>query len=88
VGHALPRNRTGFPGNRTGLRPPDVRGHDQQSYQNVSRETFWYDWEALLSFQRGELERILVAAEDEWLRLVGKLNAARGKEPRGPTVKI
>jgi hypothetical protein len=64
----------------------------QQSYQNVSRETFWYDCTRTkgdaFSSQRGELERILVATEDEWLRLVGKLNAARGKEPRGPAVKF
>jgi ATP-binding cassette, subfamily F, member 3 len=32
---------------------------------------------ALLSSQRGELEKILVAAEDEWLRLAGDLDAAR-----------
>jgi ATP-binding cassette subfamily F protein 3 len=32
---------------------------------------------ALLSSQRGELERMLVAAEDEWLRLAGDLDAAR-----------
>jgi ATP-binding cassette subfamily F protein 3 len=31
----------------------------------------------LLSSQRGELERMLVAAEDEWLRLAGDLDAAR-----------
>ena len=44
---------------------------------------------ALLSSQRGELERMLVAAEEEWLRLAGDLDAARGKDsPRGPAVKI
>ncbi|MGH6847869.1 MAG: ABC-F family ATP-binding cassette domain-containing protein [Methylocella sp.] len=32
---------------------------------------------ALLSAQRGEIERILVAAEEEWLRLVGDPDAAR-----------
>ncbi|MGI8570504.1 MAG: ABC-F family ATP-binding cassette domain-containing protein [Methylocella sp.] len=32
---------------------------------------------ALLSSQRGELERMLVAAEEEWLRLAGDLDAAR-----------
>ncbi|PNE10104.1 MAG: glycosyl transferase family 1 [Beijerinckiaceae bacterium] len=32
---------------------------------------------ALLSSQRGELEQILVAAEEEWLRLAGDLDAAR-----------
>jgi ATP-binding cassette, subfamily F, member 3 len=32
---------------------------------------------ALLSSQRGELERILTAAEEEWLRLAGDLDAAR-----------
>ncbi len=32
---------------------------------------------ALLSSQRGELERMLVAAEDEWLSLAGDLAAAR-----------
>jgi ATP-binding cassette subfamily F protein 3 len=32
---------------------------------------------ALLSSQRGELERILVSAEEEWLRLAGDLDAAR-----------
>lgn len=32
---------------------------------------------ALLSSQRGELEQILVAAEKEWLRLAGDLDAAR-----------
>jgi hypothetical protein len=37
--------------------------------------------------QRGELERMLVAAEDEWLRLAGDLDAARGNS-RGPAVKI
>ncbi len=30
-----------------------------------------------LSSQRGELERMLVAAEEEWLRLAGDLDAAR-----------
>src|ERR1700730_15310159 len=44
---------------------------------------------ALLSSQRGELERMLVAAEEEWLRLAGDLDATRGKDnPRGPAVKI
>ncbi|MGH6795393.1 MAG: ABC transporter ATP-binding protein, partial [Methylocella sp.] len=44
---------------------------------------------ALLSSQRGELERILVAAEEEWLRLAGDLDdVARGKDsPRGPAPK-
>jgi ATP-binding cassette subfamily F protein 3 len=32
---------------------------------------------ALLSAQRGELERLLVAAEEEWLSLTGALDAAR-----------
>ena len=32
---------------------------------------------ALLSSQRGELERILIAAEAEWLSLAGDLDAAR-----------
>ena len=32
---------------------------------------------ALLSSQRGELERMLVAAEDEWLSLAGDLDTAR-----------
>ena len=32
---------------------------------------------ALLSSQRAELEQILVAAEEEWLRLAGDLDAAR-----------
>ena len=36
---------------------------------------------ALLSSQRGELERILVAAEEEWLRLAGDLDAAREGQP-------
>lgn len=31
---------------------------------------------ALLSAQRGELERLLVAAEEEWLGLAGSLDAA------------
>jgi ATP-binding cassette, subfamily F, member 3 len=43
---------------------------------------------ALLSSQRGELERMLVAAEDEWLRLASDVDAARGKDnPRGPAMK-
>jgi hypothetical protein len=33
---------------------------------------------ALLSSQCGELERMLVAAEDEWLCVAGDLDAARG----------
>ena len=32
---------------------------------------------ALLSSQRGELERILGAAEEEWLSLAGERDAAR-----------
>jgi hypothetical protein len=47
AGHAFPRNPTIFSRDRTGRKPPDVRGHDQQSYQNVSRETFWYDFSHL-----------------------------------------
>jgi hypothetical protein len=43
---------------------------------------------ALLSSQRGELGRMLVAGEEEWLRLAGDLDAARGKEPRGPADEI
>jgi hypothetical protein len=44
---------------------------------------------ALLSSQRGELERILVAGEEEWLRLAGDLDATRGNDnPRGPAMKI
>ncbi|HEY8031298.1 MAG TPA: ABC-F family ATP-binding cassette domain-containing protein [Methylocella sp.] len=43
---------------------------------------------ALLSSQRGELEQILMAAEDEWLRLAGDLDAVHGKDsPRGPAAK-
>jgi hypothetical protein len=44
---------------------------------------------ALLSSQRGELERILTAAEEEWLHLAGDLDAARGKDnPRGAASEI
>jgi hypothetical protein len=43
---------------------------------------------ALLSSQRGELERVLVAAEDEWLRLAGDLDAARYGNQRGRPTKF
>jgi ATP-binding cassette, subfamily F, member 3 len=44
---------------------------------------------ALLSSQRGELERMLAAAEVEWLSLAGESGGACGKDnPRGPAVKI
>jgi hypothetical protein len=38
-----PRDQAGFPRNRTGLKPPDVRGHDQRAHQKVWRETFRCD---------------------------------------------
>jgi len=43
---------------------------------------------ALLSSQRGELEQMLVAAEDEWLRLAGDRDVARGANRRGPAARI
>jgi ATP-binding cassette subfamily F protein 3 len=43
---------------------------------------------ALLSSQRGELERLLAAAEEEWLRLAGDLDATREGNQRGPANEI
>jgi len=43
---------------------------------------------ALLSSQRGELDRMLVAAEEEWLRLAGDLDAARDGNQRGSASEI